>query len=805
MKKLKFTKETLGLSLILILSSMLNFSNIGINGYGNGYYAAGVKSMTMNLKNFFFVSFDSAGFVTVDKPPMGFWIQAIFAKIFGFSGWSILLPQAIAGVISVYLLYYLVKKSFGTVAGFISALCLSVTPVFVAASRNNTIDNLLVATLLFACVTLTKAAEKGKAKYLYISLLFVGIGFNIKMLEAYMIGPALYITYLLAHNISFKKKIGQLVIGTIVLFSVSLSWAVIVDLVPAKNRPYVGSSTNNSEIELIIGHNGLKRLGLSNDSNGGFGGGPNREDGNMQSQNSKRNGEEKLNNNQQVPNDSQSENNQDGMPDGASNANGQEAPEMIPSGNSQGNGHSQGMQGNMQAENNQGMPGTPPDGNNQDGGNMQLPNGNSQGDRNMQPASGGSGGKGGVQGSFGAEVKAGITRLFAKSSLSDQIVWFLPLALLGVIAVAIKEKLRFKLDNKRKISLVLWITWLVPEFIYFSFTTGLFHPYYLTMMAPPAAALAGIGITTMWELYKEGRWKGWLLPIAFVVTGLTHMMMLSYFTSNLPTVIRNIILLSLILCFVASAILAILNLLTLIKEKNNSDINNNKNMNFKKVLVGIATVGILVTPFIGASAAITRSVNSTIPCAGLELLSNETKTPVGMSFGRENNLESSKLINFLKSNKTNEKYLLVVFSSQSADNIIIQTGEAVMALGGFSGSDKIITLDKFKELVKNGEVRYVLSGGRGPEGNNEIMNWIAENGTAVPESEYKNTTSNNEENNQSINNDKNISNPNNGEEDARNTQNQNKNNSQNQNSGGFRDGNNSEQLYDLKDVASTLK
>lgn len=79
----------------------------------------------------------------------------------------------------------------------------------------------------------------------------------------------------------------------------------------------------------------------------------------------------------------------------------------------------------------------------------------------------------------------------------------LPLALLGFVAGAIKEKLRLKLDNKRKISLALWILWLVPEFIYFSYTTGLFHPYYLTMMAPPAAALAGIGIVTMWKLYNE--------------------------------------------------------------------------------------------------------------------------------------------------------------------------------------------------------------------------------------------------------------------------------------------------------------
>jgi 4-amino-4-deoxy-L-arabinose transferase-like glycosyltransferase len=449
LKKLKLTKENISISLILILSAVLNFANIGIEGYGNSYYAAGVKSMTLNLKNFFFVSFDPESFVTIDKPPMGFWIQALFAKILGFNGWSILLPQALAGVISVYLIYFIVKRSFGSAAGLISGLCLSVTPVFVAASRNNTIDNLLVLTLLFACLALTLAAEKGKAKYLYLSLILVGIGFNIKMLEAYMIGPAIYITYLLSSSITLKKRIVHIVIGTFVLLSVSLSWALIVDLVPAQNRPYIGSSTDNSVMELIVGHNGLERLGIGSKSNKGFNASNNKKD------------DRQIQNNNEVSNDQNQQMNKE-------NYNGSTNRMVSGAGNRDGQGD-----GSMQKASNEGMPG------------------------------GGPGGQGGLQGTFGGQTKAGIARLFSKNSLSDQIIWFLPLALLGFVAGAIKEKLRLKLDNKRKISLALWILWLVPEFIYFSYTTGLFHPYYLTMMAPPAAALAGIGIVTMWKLYKE--------------------------------------------------------------------------------------------------------------------------------------------------------------------------------------------------------------------------------------------------------------------------------------------------------------
>ena len=260
--RIRLTKRHIPLIFMLLLSAVLNFVNLGIEGYGNTFYAAGVKSMVMNLKNFFFASFDPAGFVTIDKPPVGFWIQTISAKIFGFSGWSIILPQALAGVISVAVIYHIVKRSFGNTSGLIAALCLAITPISVAAGRNNTIDNLLVLPMLLACWAALIAAERGKIKYLILSLVMVGIGFNIKMVEAYMVAPAIYITYLLTSSMSFKKKMRDLIVGTLVLLVVSLSWAVIVDLVPASQRPYIGSSTNNTVMQLIIGHNGLERIGI---------------------------------------------------------------------------------------------------------------------------------------------------------------------------------------------------------------------------------------------------------------------------------------------------------------------------------------------------------------------------------------------------------------------------------------------------------------------------------------------------------------------------------------------------------------
>lgn len=730
MKKVKFTKETFGLIMILILSSVLNLSNLGIEGYSNQYYAAGVKSMTMSLKNFFFVSFDPASFVTIDKPPLGFWIQTISAKIFGFSGWSIILPQTIAGVISVWVIYRVVKRSFGSAAGLISALCLAVTPVFVAVSRNNTCDNLLVLTLLLACWALSIAAEKGKLKYLLISLALVGVGFNIKMLQAYMVVPALYITYLLANTVSIKKRIVHLIAGTAVLIVVSFSWAVAVDLTPAANRPYVGSSASNSVLQLILEHNGLERLGIGGTSNSAPGGNPG---DNMQRQNDR----------DQIKSENQTD-----------------AASSVAKGQSiQGNN----TENSSDNAGGQGMPGGAPNGNGP--GQGMPPEAPPNGDGQRQGGPGNNGG--GQGGTFGGKEKSSIIRLFSNNSLSDQIIWLFPLAIFGFIAAGIKEKLGKSFDNKRKQLLVLWFMWMLPEFIYFSFTTGLFHPYYLTMLAAPIAALTGIGIVSMWELYKEGGWKSWILPAALIADGLVQTLLISYYYST-SNVAKIIIIITSVLCFASSLILIIVNLIK------------NKDTKLKKIALSTALIGLLVAPTVWSGTTMFYGMSGSFPSAGLSLMSNKQMGGAGMNSGNNSN---SKLIEFLQSHKTNEKYLLVTSSTNGyASDIIIKTGEAVMTWG-FFGNDKAITLDQFKELVNKGEVRYVMVGGQG--GSNDIMNWVKANGKVVSESEWKDSNQ--------------LNNKVNGEKDTNNQD----GNSKGKNFTGF-GGGNSEQLYDLKGIATNI-
>src|SRR6266700_3982116 len=252
--------QPLALGIVMLISLFMNFYQLGQNGFGNLYYAAGVRSMLDNWHNFFFVSFDPGGFVTIDKPPLGFWLQVLSAKIFGFTPFSIFLPQALAGVLSVLLLYHLVRRHFGVVAGLLAALALAISPISVVTNRNNTIDSTLVLVMLRGAWAVLRAAESGKLRWLLLCALFVGLGFNIKMLEAYLVVPAYGLLYLLAAPRRLRVRIAHLALAALLLLTISLSWAVVVDLTPAASRPYVGSSQNNSEVGLALGYNGIQRL-----------------------------------------------------------------------------------------------------------------------------------------------------------------------------------------------------------------------------------------------------------------------------------------------------------------------------------------------------------------------------------------------------------------------------------------------------------------------------------------------------------------------------------------------------------------
>ncbi len=249
-----------GLPVVLALSAVLELHRLSQNGYANTFYSAGVQSMLRSWHNFFFVSFDPGGLVTVDKPPLALWVQAASAKLFGFSPLSLLVPEALAGVLTVAVLYIVLARRFGAIAAFAGSLALAVFPSFVAVARDNGVDPLLILLLTLACGVGLRAAETGRWRTLIGSAVLVGLAFNTKTLAAYLVVPPIALGFLVSAPGSLRRRIAQLLVAGLVLAAVSFAWIAAVELTPAAKRPYVGSSTNNTEIGLAFEYNGLGRV-----------------------------------------------------------------------------------------------------------------------------------------------------------------------------------------------------------------------------------------------------------------------------------------------------------------------------------------------------------------------------------------------------------------------------------------------------------------------------------------------------------------------------------------------------------------
>ncbi len=249
------------LAAILLLSGLLEFVKLGQNGYANTFYSAAVKSMLRSWHNFFFVSSDPNGFITVDKPPLALWLQALSAKLFGFAPLSLIVPEGICAVLAVALLYWIVAPRFGRVAGLVAALALAVFPSFVAVSRENAVDPLLILLMLGACGAGLAAIDSGRFRTLVWCGVLVGLAFNTKSLAALLVVPGIAVGYLVCAPGSWRRRLGQLAVAGVVFVAVAVSWSLAVQLTPASQRPYVGGSVNNSEFQLEFGYNGFGRVG----------------------------------------------------------------------------------------------------------------------------------------------------------------------------------------------------------------------------------------------------------------------------------------------------------------------------------------------------------------------------------------------------------------------------------------------------------------------------------------------------------------------------------------------------------------
>jgi 4-amino-4-deoxy-L-arabinose transferase-like glycosyltransferase len=260
---------------LLAATALLYLWDLSRNGYANDFYAAAVQAGTRSWKAFFFGSFDSSSFITVDKTPASLWVDELSGRIFGFGSWSLLAPQAIEGVGSVLLLFAAVRRWFGPSAGLIAGAVLALTPVAALIFRFNNPDALLVLLMTAAGYCVQRAIERDRTRWLVFAGLLLGFAFLTKMMQAFLVLPGFGLAYLWAGPARLRRRLWQLLAGLGGVIAGSGWWIAIAELTPAADRPYFGGSTNNNILELALGYNGLGRLDGSETGSiggGGFGG-----------------------------------------------------------------------------------------------------------------------------------------------------------------------------------------------------------------------------------------------------------------------------------------------------------------------------------------------------------------------------------------------------------------------------------------------------------------------------------------------------------------------------------------------------
>jgi 4-amino-4-deoxy-L-arabinose transferase-like glycosyltransferase len=224
------------------------------------YYAAAVRSMTASVGNFFFGAFDPAGTITTDKLPGAFWLQALSVGVFGAHPWALVLPQVIEGTLTVLVLYSVIRKLAGPGAGLVAAGVLAVSPATVALNRGNISDTLMILLAVLAANSVVTATSTGRWRPLLLTGLWVGLAFQAKMIEAWLVLPALVVCYLIAAPGGWTRRVWRCGAMTLLAGAISLSWMSLVTIWPAGSRPYIDGSTDNSAFQQVFVYNGFGRL-----------------------------------------------------------------------------------------------------------------------------------------------------------------------------------------------------------------------------------------------------------------------------------------------------------------------------------------------------------------------------------------------------------------------------------------------------------------------------------------------------------------------------------------------------------------
>src|SRR5689334_22251297 len=259
------------LAVLLLGTAVLYLWGLGASGWANSFYSAAAQAGSQSWKAFFYASSDAGNSITVDKTPASLWLMALSVRVFGLSSWSILVPEALAGVATVGVLYATVRRWSGSAAGLLAGAVMALTPIAVLMFRFNNPDALLVLLLVAGAYATVRALETASTRWLALVGVLVGFGFLTKMLQALLVVPAFALAYLVAAPTGFWRRVRQLLIAGAAMVAAAGWWVATVELIPASMRPYIGGSQTNSILELTLGYNGFGRI--TGDEVGSVGGG----------------------------------------------------------------------------------------------------------------------------------------------------------------------------------------------------------------------------------------------------------------------------------------------------------------------------------------------------------------------------------------------------------------------------------------------------------------------------------------------------------------------------------------------------
>jgi 4-amino-4-deoxy-L-arabinose transferase-like glycosyltransferase len=662
---------------LLIATAFLYVWGLSASGYANSFYSAAAQAGSTNWEAWFFGSLDGGNSITVDKPPAAIWLMALSVRLFGLSSWSILVPEALLGVASVGVLYATVRRSLlnwrpssgsgitGTGAthpltargahwaALVGAVVFALTPVATLMFRFNNPDALLVFTMVLASYFTVRATEHAGRGWLALAGVAIGFGFLTKMLQAFLVLPALVVAYWIAAPASWKKKVADLLVAFVTMVA-SFGWYVaVVELMPASMRPYIGGSQNNSLLELIISYNGLGRI-TGNEVGSVTGGG-------------------------------------------------------------------------------------------------------------------GGGGQGGMWGS------TGILRMFEGVS-GGMVSWLIPAALiLGVGALGYAFAHRrlvpsLDSDGRRQQTpsqalasgVIVWLGWLVVTALVFSFMAGIYHDYYTVALAPAIGGAVGIGGAALWA--NRGRLVArLLLALTSIGTGVWALVLLqqagSWYTilgwtafglgtaaglalvwvHRLPRMIAAVVLGAAVAAGLAGPYAYSIN--TAATAHTGSIVTAGPVSGFGNGRGGGGFGGGRGGGFGGGMPQGQAPGQTSNGSTSNGSTSQGQGGPGGGSGGGMGGLlngasTSTELENLLATDATSYTWVAATVGSQNAASYQLATGDAVMAIGGFNGSDPSPTLDEFKAYVAQGKIHYFIANSVGTSNGgsdvaSQISAWVEENYTAT--------------------------------------------------------------------------